>query len=393
MTMRLRLCLLTGSIIEVQVRVDLVPSLSLGSPNHAHDSSRPEILQARTGTEHSLIFITITNSQLTTNRLLLPNNLHLRPPIAQTNLPTLHARHKPHILPPTILLPSPPNLRNQTIPRLNRRREPRSKLPQIRRIAAAQQLQQAMRRRVPRVQAVHDRASKAHGLARLGSGVQRVVIAVQTIQVRRLGGRLVLVDSVGCFPLWRREVLGFGALGAVPVSLADEEGRARDVGVDFAARFVHQVHLRLHHRAGLALVVDAQDALAELEGAAFGGCGDGLEEGHGAFSIDDALGVEFGDARDAAVAGGLGGVEVDYFLRCFLEGQDDGVCRESGKRWMKLLCRKEMLSVRVILSVFTSNGMVAYIEEVKLINSGSNAPCEQQDITLQPCHGLGRILV
>jgi hypothetical protein len=37
--------------------------------------------------------------------------------------------------------------------------------------------------------------------------------------------------------------------------------------------------------------------------------------------------------------------------------------------------------------------MVAYIEEVKLINSGSNAPCEQQDIALQPCHGFGRVLV
>ena len=216
---------------------------------------------------------------------------------------------------------------------------------------------------------MHDRASKAHGLARLGSGMQRVVIAIQTVEMRRLKGRLVLVNCIGLLTLWRREVLRLGAFGAVPVSLADKEGRARDVGIDFAAGFVHEVHLRLHDCAGLALVVDAQDALAELEGAAFGGCGDGLEEGHGALSIDDPLGVEFGDAGDASIAGGLGGVEIDYFLRGFLERQYNWIGRECGEFGVEL------------------------VEKVKLINSGSNAPCEQQDIALQPCDGLWRELV
>jgi len=122
------------------------------------------------------------SSQLTPHRLLLPNNPHLRPTITQANLPTLHTGHKPHTLPSLrILLPSPPNLRNKTIARLDRRREPRRKLSQIRRIATAQQLQQPAGRGVPRVQAVQDRAAETHRLAWLRRRVQGVVIAVQAI--------------------------------------------------------------------------------------------------------------------------------------------------------------------------------------------------------------------
>jgi hypothetical protein len=79
--------------------------------------------------------------------------------------------------------------------------------------------------------------------------------------------------------------------------------------------------------------------LAQLEGAAFGGRGDGFEEGHGALAVDNALGVELGDAGDAGVAGGLRGVEVDYFLGGFLEGEDDGVGWEGGEIWVEFLNR------------------------------------------------------
>jgi len=58
---------------------------------------------------------------------------------------------------------------------------------------------------------------------------------------------------------------------------------------------------------------------------------------------------------------------------------------------VQFLCSEEGLSMGVALAGFIV--MSAYIEEVKLINSGSNAPREQQDIALQPCDGLGGILV
>jgi hypothetical protein len=91
-------------------------------------------------------------SQFTPSRLLLSNNSHLRSAVTQANLPALHAGHKPHTLPTlSIFLTSPPHLRDQTVTRLNRRCEPRRKLSQIRWIATAKQLQQAMSRGVPRV--------------------------------------------------------------------------------------------------------------------------------------------------------------------------------------------------------------------------------------------------
>jgi hypothetical protein len=77
--------------------------------------------------------------------------------------------------------------------------------------------------------------------------------------------------------------------------------------------------------------------LAQLERAAFGGRRDRFEEGHGTLAVDDALGVELGHAGDAGIAGGLRGVEVDYFLRGFLEGEDDRVGWEGGEVGVQFL--------------------------------------------------------
>ncbi|KAH0499166.1 hypothetical protein TgHK011_006377 [Trichoderma gracile] len=64
--------------------------------------------------------------------------------------------------------------------------------------------------------------------------------------------------------------------------------------------------------ARAALVVDAEDLLAELELAAGRGDGQGLEELDLALAVDDAARVEVGDAGDLGLF--LGGVEVDDFL-------------------------------------------------------------------------------
>ena len=306
------------------------------------------------------IHIPSQRSQLTSHRLLLPNNPHLRPTVAQTNLPTLHTRHKPHTLPSfRILLPSPPNLRNKTVTGLDRRREPRREFSQIRRIATTQQLQQPVGRGVPRVQAVQNRAAETHRLARLGSRVQRVVIAVQTIQVRRLQCGLVLVHSIRLFALRRRVVLALRTLRTSPSTLANEERRASDLSIQIPIRGINEVHLSLHDSAGLALVVDAEDFLAQLERAAFGRRGDGLEEGHGSLAVNYALGVELGHSRDAGIASGLRGVEVDYFLRGFLEGENNGVGWECGEVRVEFLTRAVSLHIMVVVL-----GASSYIEEV-----------------------------
>lgn len=184
---------------------------------------------------------------------------------------------------------------------------------------------------------MQNRAAEPHRRPGLRRRVQRVVVAVQPVQMRRLGARLVLVHSIGLLALGGREVLRLGALGAAPAALADEEGGARDFGVRLAARGVDEVHLRLHDGAGLAFVVDAEDAAAQLEAAAFRGGRDGFEEGHGALAVDDAFGVQRGDAGDAGVGGRLRGVEVDYFLGGLFEGQDDGVGGEGGEVGVEFL--------------------------------------------------------
>lgn len=148
--------------------------------------------------------------------------------------------------------------------------------------------------------------------------MQRVVVAVEAVQQRGLGGGLVRDGGVGGLALGRGEALGRGALGAAPVALGDVEGRRGDARVDVARGDVDEVRLRVDDGAGPALVVDADDLGAGLELAAGAGGGEGLEELDLALAVDDAAGVEGGNAGD--LDGLLGGVEVDDFLGVALEG-------------------------------------------------------------------------
>jgi len=191
--------------------------------------------------------------------------------------------------------------------------------------------------------------------------------------VRRLQRGLVLVHSVRLFALRRRVVLALRTLRTTPSSLTNEERRASNLSVQIPIRGINEVHLCLHDGAGLALVVDTKDFLAQLEGAAFGARGNGFEEGHGALAVDDALGVELGYAGDAGIAGGLRGVEVDYFLGGFLEGEDDGVGWEGGEVGVQFLSRFVSLHIMVVVVSCASS----YIEEVELVDCGSNACSEE----------------
>lgn len=128
----------------------------------------------------------------------------------------------------------------------------------------------------------------------------------------------MLQRSVGLLALGRREVLRRRSLGTAPVALRDEEGRTYDAGVHLTRLGVDEIGLGFDDGAGTALIVDAEDLGARLEGAAFGGGGEGLVEFDLALAVDDAAGVEVGDAGD--LDGLLRGVEVDYFLGVLLEG-------------------------------------------------------------------------
>jgi len=69
----------------------------------------------------------------------------------------------------------------------------------------------------------------------------------------------------------------------------------------------------------------------------------------------------------------LRGVEVDYFLGGFLEGEDDGVGWEGGEVGVQFLSRFVSLHIMVVVVSCASS----YIEEVELVDCGSNACSEE----------------
>jgi hypothetical protein len=101
--------------------------------------------------------------------------------------------------------------------------------------------------------------------------VERVVVAVQSVQVGRLWSRLRDGHGIGLFVLWRREVLGRracspfhqiisgrakGTLRSTKVAAADKEDGANDFGVHLAGALLDEHDLALHHGSSLAFVVD-----------------------------------------------------------------------------------------------------------------------------------------
>jgi len=86
-------------------------------------------------------------------------------------------------------------------------------------------------------------------------------------------------------------------LWSTPSSLSNVEGTTVDNRIHFPRLRIHNRLLGLNNRR-LALVVHADDLVAELE---FPACAAGrqlLEHGELALAVDDAPGVEVGYARD-----------------------------------------------------------------------------------------------
>ena len=196
-----------------------------------------------------------------------------------------------------------------------------------------------MRARIPTIQAVHDGAAEPLLLPRLGRRLQRIIVPVEPVHVRDLGGGAQGVDGVGGAPPRRGEVDGLGARGAAPAALADEEGAADDGGVDFVGGAVEDGLLGFQD-GGFAFVVAAEDFGVEVEGAGGGGDGQGLVEGHFALAVDHTARVEAREVVDIGGGGaGLAGVEGDDVGGGLLEREEDGVGGEGLEVGMEFLVK------------------------------------------------------
>ena len=246
--------------------------------------------------------------------------------VAQAHLATLDLRDEPHLLPLAALLARPPHARHQLVARHDGASEARLVFFDVRRVAAAKLAQDGVAGIVPLVQAVRDGALEAHLLARLRRRVKRVVVAVEAVQQRGLGARVVLQHGIGRLALGRREVLRRRALGAVPVALRDEKAARSDAGVDVAAAGVYEVRLGIEDGAGAAFVVDAEHLGARLERLTGRGRGQLLEKLDLALAVDDAAPIEIGYAGN--LDGLLGAVEVDDLLGLALERCEQTVSQE-----------------------------------------------------------------
>ena len=145
-------------------------------------------------------------------------------------------------------------------------------------------------------------------------------------------------NSIRLLSRRRREILRRRPLGASPVTLSHKERTPHNTSIRFPRLFINDVLLVLNNGTSLALVVDTHDFVAELEFAAGGGGREGLQGGHASLAVEDAAGIEFGDAGDGD--GTLGGVEINYFLGCMLEGC--GVLEDGGLRWGRECLRRIM---------------------------------------------------
>ena len=99
---------------------------------------------------HRLLLSTL---QLATRLFALDPRQH-RPSVRQDDLSTVDPSLEYHLLATAFLLPSYPHLRDQLVPRQDRRREPRLETLQPRRVGLAERLEHPVRDNVPRAQTV-----------------------------------------------------------------------------------------------------------------------------------------------------------------------------------------------------------------------------------------------
>lgn len=127
----------------------------------------------------------------------------------------------------------------------------------------------------------------------------------------------MLHHSIRLLSLRRRIIHRRRALRTTPIALPNIKGRPIESGITFPSFDVNNVLFGVYNRSGLSFIIYTDDLGTYLEFTAGGSGRKRFQECDCALSVDDAAGVEFGDAGDGN--GFLGRVEVDYFLSCAFE--------------------------------------------------------------------------
>lgn len=120
-------------------------------------------------------------------------------------------------------------------------------------------------------------------------------------------------------------------LRSTPTTLTNIKPTANSPTIRLPSLRINKPVLRLDN-GRLALVVYTQHLAPDLELASFAAHGKRLEELYLALAVENVLGVELGDAFD-----GLGiaaRVEVNDFLVCVLEWENDGVRWKGCEGWV-----------------------------------------------------------
>jgi hypothetical protein len=99
--------------------------------------------------------------------------------------------------------------------------------------------------------------------------------------------------------------------------LSNEESTPNSTGINLSTLLIHNILLFFYHTSRLSFVVNTDNLGAKLEFTARGGRGKRFEEFDKSLTVYYTPGIEFRDTRNGSLA--LGGVEIDYFLRSFLE--------------------------------------------------------------------------
>ena len=159
---------------------------------------------------------------------------------------------------------------------------------EVRRITAAQRVQQRPAGEAIAAQTVQDRPVEAAHRGERRVGVQRVAVAGEAVHERLVGRRLVGDDVIGI--ALGRDVLRAGRTAvAAPSAFTADEGRH---GVRVQRFAVHDGCGRRHHDSGRALVVDAGD-LARDRGRT--GDGDRAMQRDGLLAVHEQGRVERAD--------------------------------------------------------------------------------------------------
>lgn len=100
--------------------------------------------------------------------------------------------------------------------------------------------------------------------------------------------------------------------GSAPTTLANQEATAENFGVDFAGLFVHNGLLGLYHSTRLALIIDTNDSVPQLELPSRAGGRKGLEDRQFTLAVDSMAVIQLRDPWNVSCL--LACVEVGHLL-------------------------------------------------------------------------------